>query len=78
VIDQYLLGAVVYAQAKIDSDEKLKSELFNTYMISDPHVAVFSELQIPHTRVSYNGTSYVFHGFLHYGVGLIKSRDVGM
>jgi len=78
VIDQYLLAAVVYAQAMIDSDENLRSELFDTYMITDPHVAVFTELQVPHTRVSYNGTSYVFHGSLDYGVGFIKSRDVGM
>jgi hypothetical protein len=78
VIDQYLLAAVVYAQMKIDEDQNLRHELFNTYLINNPHIAVFTELQVPHTRITCNGRSYVFHGFLDYGVGFIKARDIGV
>jgi hypothetical protein len=41
-------------------------------------VAVFTDLEVPHTRVSHDGTSYVFHGSFDYVMGLIESRDVGM
>lgn len=56
----------------------IKDELFAKYFIRKPHVAVFTELPIPKTTVSNNGVSYVFHGFLDYGVGLIKSGDQGV
>ncbi|KAF5377857.1 hypothetical protein D9615_006731 [Tricholomella constricta] len=62
--------------ATIDSDENLRTEIINSYMVTDPHVAVFTKFQVPHTRVSYNETSHVFHGSLDYGVGFIKSCDV--
>jgi len=78
VIDQYLLAAVVYAQTKINKDQNLQHELFNTYLINN--IAVFTELQVPHTRIGItcNGRSYVFHGFLDYGVGFIKACDIGV
>jgi len=78
VIDHFLLAAAIYAQQIIDTDMNIKDELFAKYFIRKPHVAVFTELPIPKTTVSNNGVSYVFHGFLDYGVGLIKSGDQGV
>ncbi len=78
VIDQFLLAAAIYAQQIIDTDMNIKDELYARYFIRKPHIAVFTELPIPKTNVSYNGVSYVFHGFLDYGVGLIKSGDQGV
>lgn len=78
VIDQFLLAAAIYAQQIIDTDMNIKDELYAKYFIRKPHVVVFTELPIPQTTVNNNGVSYVFHGFLDYGVGLIKSGDQGV
>ncbi|KIL58574.1 hypothetical protein M378DRAFT_181226 [Amanita muscaria Koide BX008] len=75
VIDQFLLAAATYAQQIINTDDRIKASLTARYFIRKPHVAVFTELQIPKTTVSHNGVSYIFHGFLDYGIGLIRSGD---
>jgi len=67
-----------YAQQVIDTDTDIKAALYARYFIRQPHVAVFTELPILKTAASHNGVSYVFHGFHHYGVGLIKSGDLGV
>jgi hypothetical protein len=77
IIAQYLSAAVVYAQGIIDKDDAMKRELSSRYNIKNPHIAVFTELTIPHTRITYGEVSYVFHGSLDYAVGYIKGRDVG-
>jgi hypothetical protein len=55
----------------------MKGDLSSRYKITNPHIAVFTELPIPHTRITHGEVSYVFHGLLDYGIGYIKGRDVG-
>jgi hypothetical protein len=69
---------VTCAQLAIDTDKDIKADLTARYLIRKPHVAVFTELPIPKTTVSRNGVSYVFYGFLDYGVGLIKRDEKGV
>jgi hypothetical protein len=66
----------VYAQSLIDSDEKLSRSLSVQYAIKQPHVAVFTEVAIPKTRITRASDSYVFHGILDYAIGFIPGREV--
>lgn len=76
IIHQYLVAAVVYAQGIIDKDPKIMESISNRFGVKDPQLAVFAELPIPPTRITHNDTFYDFHGFLDYGIDLIKGRDV--
>jgi hypothetical protein len=76
IIDQYLTAALVYAQGIVKQDSNLKKTLEEEYRVEDPHLAVFTELQVPHARVEYNQVYYVFHGFLDYPVGFIRELDI--
>ena len=77
IIDQCLVAAIAYAQGILESDEHMKQAISNRFRVKNPQIAVFTELPIPHTRITYNDTSYTFHGLLDYGIGFIKGRDLG-
>lgn len=67
LVDQYLLAAVLYAQDIINKGIVSK--------VNDPHVAVFTELQIPPTKITCGEKSYTFHGSWDYAVGMIEAMD---
>ncbi|KIY66592.1 hypothetical protein CYLTODRAFT_455205 [Cylindrobasidium torrendii FP15055 ss-10] len=80
LIDQYIFYAMLYAQNIIDTDDAVRQLLAARYNFKHPHVAVFSNLSIPSTRITHaqTGVTYAFHGLLDYGLCFIKSRDKEM
>ncbi|KAF8688701.1 hypothetical protein AX14_003437 [Amanita brunnescens Koide BX004] len=75
LVDQYILAAVIYAQSILDSDEMLKHEMDRKHKVSDPHIAVFPELQIPLTTVTCGNNSYAFRGVLDHGIGFMSDAE---
>jgi hypothetical protein len=45
------------------------------YKIMDPHIAVFTELPVPDTKIESGDVSYTFHGYLDYALGFISADD---
>jgi hypothetical protein len=77
MIDQFLVAAVIYAQTILDQDVAVRDDVVKRYKISNPYVAVFTEVPIPYTKVRCGNTSYTFHGVLDYGVGFISTKLKG-
>jgi hypothetical protein len=77
MIDPFLVAAVIYAQTILDQDVAVKDGVVKRYKISNPYVAVFTEVPIPYTKVRCGNTSYTFHGVLDYGVGFISTKLKG-
>ena len=77
MIDQFLVAAVIYAQAVLDQNEVIKAEIAERFDIDNPHVAVFTHVWIPDTKVQRGNTSYSFYGTLDYGFGFISTMLKG-
>lgn len=77
MIDQFLLSAVVYAQSIIDHDPQLKAQLCKRYRILDPHITIFTDVDIPDgVEIAYRETMFLFYGPLDYAMGFVNAKDV--